>query len=391
MGFYDEDDGFNERFEELVGDPKALEARVYADDCLQDVLLGARPELNLVQAALDQGASPNRPIINGYPPLHLAVHRGKMDLLKAFYDSGARVNDVDDGGRTALDEALRLGFKEAAVYLEERDGKTRAELDEKKIHVSSYQRRINDFMLMQAGGNTGSQYTGLQAALLLGGDPNSVEEERAAASYPALHCAVASCHVKKVRLLIKAGSDIHATSALGESAMDALWYPQDGRFLSPEWHEIFDLLKAAGCGGFFTKKPAEMTLADMRQTVPVKTKEKMTVLEFLAETGHFDIVFERLKNNPQEMLGYADFVRDEKMPFNNLIGRLSRKNLLKRVFTPEVFQGRHEEMYRVWQAVGPYYRKQVDIEHACRDAVNYKMESLKKQDRKHSYNLNRKM
>ncbi|KAL9187407.1 hypothetical protein ACHAXT_001510 [Thalassiosira profunda] len=73
----------------------------------------------LKQAALNEGANLNAADYDARTALHLAASEGQLEVMKLLLDNGASPSPRDRYNFTPLDDALREGQKEAAVFLRE--------------------------------------------------------------------------------------------------------------------------------------------------------------------------------------------------------------------------------------------------------------------------------
>jgi ankyrin repeat protein len=80
----------------------------------------ARQDLELVKLLLAHGADANAAQGNGVTPLHSAAHSGQLELARVLVEAGATINARMDDGRTPLDFAKQGGFAEIVELLQKK-------------------------------------------------------------------------------------------------------------------------------------------------------------------------------------------------------------------------------------------------------------------------------
>jgi ankyrin repeat protein len=69
------------------------------------------------------GADPNVKQRHGWNPLHGAAHMNDPEIVRLLLDKGARIDDANDDGKTALALAREAGHEQVAALLTERGAK----------------------------------------------------------------------------------------------------------------------------------------------------------------------------------------------------------------------------------------------------------------------------
>ncbi|HKS08430.1 MAG TPA: ankyrin repeat domain-containing protein [Pyrinomonadaceae bacterium] len=96
----------------------------YSPACykLQSKLIKAAGEGNLVdiREALKDGANPNLPVDDSFPPLQTAAASGQTEAVRLLLDSGSQVNQISDFENTPLNAAAASGHSEVVKVLLER-------------------------------------------------------------------------------------------------------------------------------------------------------------------------------------------------------------------------------------------------------------------------------
>ena len=69
---------------------------------------------------LENGADVNAQQQDGFSALIQAAHRNDLEMLDLCLQFGADIEQTNDQGQTALDQALADGNKEAAEFLQKR-------------------------------------------------------------------------------------------------------------------------------------------------------------------------------------------------------------------------------------------------------------------------------
>ncbi|WP_343222083.1 ankyrin repeat domain-containing protein [Novosphingobium profundi] len=96
----------------------------------------------------------SKDVTTGETALHIVVERRDLTWLRYLVEHGAKVDLADDHGRTPLQEAVNLGWREGAVYLLERGARTNDSNDAGETPlISAVHRRDTELMkaLLQAG------------------------------------------------------------------------------------------------------------------------------------------------------------------------------------------------------------------------------------------------
>lgn len=363
-----------------VADPEKAAKQAAADDRLIEALTQNIVDVRKVEAALLDGANPDRIIRDGYPALHIAVHRQNLPLLQLLMQYDANLEDVDTAGNSVLDAAYQERFGAGVRVLTEAGAKLRLTgLDAHDMipeEGENYQRRIDEVMFRALRGGTAAD---VKNALALGADPNA-EEYHAHPAYCALHLAIARCDLEKVTLLLDAGAKVEKTSGRGETSLDMLWWAGARELFTDDWHRIFKLLEDRGARTLFSRHPDELTLNDLRRSVPIGLDGETTALHFLVRMGKMDFVMDVIKRDPdgltlEDMNKRSSYYKNE-----TLLDAFVGSKRLSDVFTAHVWQGRLEDMLSLQQTINdnPKARWQVDFDAAKQDVLRYRRRQLQK-------------
>lgn len=333
-----------------------------------------------VKSALDAGACPDRLLPGGLPPLHVAVLRGDAELLQLLIKYDAELSDTDNEGASALDTAYRSHFVQGIRLLSDAGapfcqiGNDPRYLPE-DILVSNYQTRIDNALMRAVQKGTAFD---VERALALGADPNAIENAQGRARYSALHLSIARCDVAKVNTLLAAGADVHAVSGRGETSLDMLWWVGAKDLLGPAWYELYKTLDARGGRTLFSRRPEELTLTDLRATVPIGLDGKTSALHFLVRMGKMDLVMAAIERSP-DGLTQADLMkRSEYYSGETLLEAFVASRHLSQLFTATVWRDRLDDMLALRPQIDadPRARVQVDFEAAARDIRRYQQNEL---------------
>lgn len=370
-----------EKRNRLLQDP-AEAARIIAADRRLVAAMQRNPiDLDALRRALEDDASPDRPVINGMPPLHVAIHRGDLKALETLLLFSASTDDVDPEGANALDEACRRNFPAAVKLLRQFGAETRlagAAEDRDDSYAPSYQARANAFLFQMVRKGTAEQ---VRQALDLGADVNATEPY-ANPSFPPLHHAAALCDVGKVKILLDAGADVFARSSRGHEAVDTMWQARGENLFGEKWLRIHGMLREAGYGNLFDKPPAKLTAADLHDRVFLSGgRDDPTLLAHLILNGRIDYVLELLARAPKGALRAEDLLKPHGTGLSKLtlLDAIGRAGKLSQVFTAAVWQGRLEEMMSLRPAVEANlsWKKQVDFDKARAEVLACRLKDLK--------------
>lgn len=347
---------FRRQMAALLNNPDAVRKRIAADAMLERALTAPVIDLELLKRALANGAAPDRPV-NGVPPMHIAASQKAFRAFMLLADYGASPGDHDAAGKTAFDVIAEKGFTAVKAFF---TGERAPPKTSGAVLVTSYQRRMN--AVLADAIRTGSPEA-VVAALELGADAKGRGMD-----YPPLHLAVVSGRTEKVDILLAAGANPDAVNAVGGKAADMVWQMNPALIFSAVWYKMADHLKASGLDAASLRRPEDMSLDDMRR--PPAPGQDATVLHLLATAGKFDIVFDRMAKFPKERLTADDFLKYSTTLRETVLFGLGRQGRLRDVFSSAVWQGRIEEMTRLWCEVekNPLFRSQVDFD-AVRETV----------------------
>ncbi len=363
-----------------VADPEKAAKQVDADNRLIDALAQNIVDVRKVEAALLDGANPDRIIREGYPAIHIAVRRQNLPLLQVLIQYDANLDDVDAEGNSVLDAAYQERFGAGVRVLTEAGAKLRLTGLEAHDMIpeegENYQLRIDEVMFRALRGGTAAD---VKNALALGADPNA-EEYHAHPAYCALHLAVARCDLEKVTLLLDAGARVEATSGRGETSLDMLWWAGSRELFTDDWHKIFKMLEDRGARTLFSRHPDELTLDDLRRTVPIGLDGETTALHFLVRLGKMDFVMDVIKRDGggltlEDLSKRSSYYKEE-----TLLDAFVGSRRLSDIFTAHVWQGRLEEMLSLQPKINddPKARWQVDFDVAKQDVLRYRRRELQK-------------
>lgn len=363
-----------------VADPEKAVKQTAADDKLIHALRQNIVDVRKVEAALLDGANPDRIVRDGYPALHIAVRRQNLPLMQLLLQYDANLEDVDGAGNSILDAAYQERFGAGVRVLSEAGAKLRLTgLDAYDMipdEGENYQRRIDEVMFRALRGGTAGD---VKNALALGADPNA-EEYHAQPAYCALHLAIARCDLEKVTLLLDAGGNVEKTSGRGETSLDMLWWAGARELFTDDWHKIFKMLENRGARTLFSRHPDELSLNDLRRTVPIGLDGETTALHFLVRMGKMDFVMDVIRRDEdgltlEDLNKRSSYYKDE-----TLLDAFVGSKRLSDIFTAHVWQGRLEDMLSLQPAVNdnPKARWQVDFDAAKQDVLRYRRRALQK-------------
>jgi ankyrin repeat protein len=364
----------------LVGDAEKAARQADADNRLIAAMQAPVVDRAAVEAALHDGACPDRILPGGMPPVHAAVQRGDLDLLRLLIKYDAELSDTDNEGASALDTAYRLNFVQGIRVLSDAGapfcliGNDPRYLPD-DILVTNYQTRIDNVLMSAVHKGTADD---VKRALALGANANAVENAKGRARYSALHLSIARCDVQKVTTLLDAGADVHAASGRGETSLDMLWWVGAKDLLGTAWYDIYKILDARGGRTLFSRRPEELTLTDLRATVPIGLDGKTSALHFLVRMGKMDLVMAAIERS-EDGLTRADLMkRSDYYGGETLLDAFVASRRLSLLFTAAVWRGRLEDMLSLKPQIDadPRARAQVDFDSAARDIRRYQQNEL---------------
>jgi ankyrin repeat protein len=237
----------------LLFAPHTFAQRQIDEDFLNAV---EQKDLAKINQLLSRGANLNaRSRINGYFALQYAINWPSLDLVKLLLGKGANVNLADDGGTTALIEAVgRRGPEYTAIakLLIARGA---------DIHAD------HDAAIFAAAGQAEPEIVKL---LLSNGAPvNARNQERD--NNTVLMEAASGSSVETMQLLLAAGADVKAVNEKGENAlMKAVTL--DHRYQPQQRLPMIELLLAKG---------ADINAADKSGRTPLL----YSVTQYMSEAG----------------------------------------------------------------------------------------------------------
>jgi hypothetical protein len=362
----------------MLDDPAQAPLLVAADKRLIAAMMQDPIDLKSLSAALRDHANPDRIVVNGFPALHVAVHRRDIQALSLLLDHGVSVNDWDAEGATALDEAHRKRFTEGVKKLKQFSAETRlviasGEDQPDPVEAASYQIRMNKRLLKMIERGEAEQ---VQQAIDLGADVNMQDGY---SFRPPLHTAALQCDAEKVKIILDAGADVFRRTKTGEDVLDILWQATPRRLFGPEWQQVYDVLTERGYNNLFARHPSQMTLSDLRQSFPDGQKDPPTLLHYLVRGGHADVVFDALKRNPDDRLTAADMLTKSTRYRKTLLDAFAETGRLADVFTADVWQDRLEEMLSLQPHAEKAFSaaRKVDFSRAAADVRARRLQNLK--------------
>lgn len=371
----------HEKRSRLLQDPAEAKRIIAADARLIAAMQSDPADIQALRAALKDDASPDRPVIAGLPPLHVAIHRGDLKAIETLLLFSASTDDVSPDGANALDIAIRARNEAAQKLLKQYGAETRQvgypPEETADFYAPSYQLRIDRFLFSMVRKGTAEQ---VAQALALGANP-SATELYSTPSFPPLHYAAVQCDVEKVKVLLDAGADVFGRSGIGHEVVDVMWQAKPENLLGESWYKIHDMLREAGYINLFDKPPATLKAADLHDTVYLSQGGNPTLLAHLVQNGKVDYVLGLLQDDPQAQLRASDLLaRDDRglgnAPLIDAIGRVGR---LSDFFTAAVWQGRVEEMMSLREVVekNTLWGNQVDFEKARAEVMSRRLKDLK--------------
>lgn len=378
MSEWDDHDPLRKR-QQLLQDPAAAGRLIAAERVLIAACNKNPIDLAALQRALRDEASPDRIVVNGFPALHVAIHKRDIRAMELLLRFGARTDDVNSDACNALDEAYRKNFKEG-IKLLKREGAELYKLGEEHsriddLYAPSYQSRANAHLFHMLQRGTAQQ---VRQALDLGADPNA-EDANLAPSYTPVQIAASWVDIEKVKCLVERGADVTRLSSHGRDIIDVLW-TAGKKALTDPWVEIFDYVHEKGYSNLFVRHPSQLTFDDLLEPVLTSGKQHPTRLHYLVAHGHIDKVFGIIERSEGKRLSAADLLRRDPY-YNNetLLRALSSQNQLTRIFTAAVWQGRVEEMMSLRPEVERDFtmKKQVDFDKARAEVMGQRLRDLK--------------
>jgi ankyrin repeat protein len=364
----------------LVGDAEKAARQTEADNRLIAAMQASVVDRAAVETALRDGACPDRMLPGGMPVLHAAVQRGDIDLVQLFIKYDAELSDTDNDGASALDTAYRLHFAQGIRALSDAGapfcliGNDPRYLPDDLL-ITNYQTRIDSVLMSAVHKGTADD---VKRALALGADANAIENAQGRARYSALHLSIARCDVQKVNALLDAGADVHAVSGRGETSLDMLWWVGAKDLLGNAWYDIYKILDARGGRTLFSRRPEELTLTELRATVPIGLDGKTSALHFLVRMGKMDLVMAAIERS-QDGLTRADLMkRSDYYGGETLLDAFVASRRLSQLFTAAVWRERLDDMLSLRPQIDadPRARTQVDFELAARDIRRYQQNEL---------------
>jgi len=388
MSEWDDLDPHEKRAKRMY-DPAAAGRMAAANVQLVAALRQSPIDLPRLHKALQDDANPDCLVINGFPALHVALHRRDAKAVDLLLRYAANTNDVNGEGYNALDEAHRVQFQPGIKALKQNgaelrvlgahDGDETAEDVRTDIFAPSYQSRVNALLFKAVATGTAAQ---VQQALALGADANA-KDVRYNPVYTPLHHAAAWVDAEKVKLLLDAGADINAKSSHGHDVIDMLW-TAGIKVFDDEWLQMYQNLQDRGYTNMFLKQPDELTLDDLLEPVWLSGKDRPTKLHYLVAIGKGDVALDIAERsagaqNPRRLTA-ADLQRVEPGYRNDtLLHAFASEKKLSRVFTAAVWQGRLEEMLSLQPAVEADFdaKGQVDFDKARADVLSHRLKDMK--------------
>lgn len=366
---------------DVVADVNRAARQIEADNRFIAAMSAPVIDRAKVEAALDAGANPDRMLKGGVPALHMAIQRKDADLVALLIKYDAELADVDADGATALDTAYRVRFPAGIRQLTDAGAPFRQIGADPRYFLpddeNNYQKRVDAALLNAVRKGTADD---MKRALDLGADVNALENAQGRARYCALHLAIARCDVDKVDVLLKAGADVQAVSGRGETSLDMLWWGGAKDLLGPAWQEIYKKLDERGASTLFSRRPEELTITDLRATVPIGLDGKTTALHFLVRMGKIDFVMDVIARSKTGLTRIDLMKRSDYYGGETLLDAFVSSRKLSSLFTAAVWRDRLNEMMGLRDQIenNPRAKPQVDFEAAARDIRRYQQEQLRR-------------
>lgn len=334
-----------------------------------------------IEAALNDGANPDRILNGGSPALHMAIQRQDAELVALLIKYDAELADTDADGATALDTAYRVRFPAGIRQLTDAGAPFRQIGADPRYFLpddeTNYQKRIDAALLIAVSKGSADD---VRRALALGADANALESAPDRARYCALHLAIARCDVEKVDVLLNAGADVHKVSGRGETSLDMLWWGGAKDLLGPAWHEIYKKLDERGGSTLFSRRPENLTITDLRATVPIGLDGKTTAMHFLVRMGKVDFVLDVIARSKTGLTRVDLLKRSDYYGGETLLDAFVSSRKLSALFTAAVWRDRLDEMMGLRSHVenNPRATSQVDFDVAARDVRRYQQDELRR-------------
>lgn len=337
-------------------------------------------DMDALRAALNNPETNIDRHINGYTPLHIAISRHQFDAVVALVAAGADIDKPDYQGYTPYDYCCRYSFAQAEAYLKEAGA-------EAALYGAYYGQPLYGEEVLETHHPNVQQLFALshhnqdrlRQALDNGADPNSRVYN---AQRLILHMAMIDCNVDAVRLLLAAGANPAAPMPDGCPMCEVMWRSAARHYFTPRWHETYDLVEERGGMGLFAKNPKDWGVAELRLSNHTYGKN---FLSLLCEAGRLDIVRDIARRDTAGFLNADDFLKDN----GKILRGIYREGLLPQLFTTDIWQGRLEEMMRVYNACTPQMQKygKVDIQAACAAVVCYRQNKMAEKARQKGFRL----
>ncbi len=356
----------------VLADPKLAAQQAAADQLLIAAFHDRKLDIEKLRKALDAGANPSRVVWNGYPALHLAVMRRSSPAVALLLQHGAIASDVDARGVTALKEAINIDFASAIKLIKQYGGEQTA-----PIFESNYQILIDEEMTNVAKYGKVDQ---LKSAILLGADVN-------AKAMPPLLMAMPRCDADIVDVLLKAGADPGVQHSKYGNVFTQIWRASNSVLGSRQWLDFYDAVTRL-CPGHAgsAPNPNMMTVADLLQICPVAQQKDCTYLHYLIEAGKADFVMDVIRRDSKNRLTAEDFLR--RTGGHTLLEVIANKGYLAAFLSPDVWQGRVQEMLSLENHVPSMARKCFDFNQAAAKLRAVRFSERRENARRKDFNTN---
>lgn len=359
----------------LLRDPVRCQKQIAADNKLIYILKQPQIDLAALEAALDEGANPDRVVMKGYPALHVAILRQSAEAVKLLLRYDADIFVYDPQGRLPQEQALLNGFTAGQNILADALSTQQGTPDE-----DTYQDMINTEVLQAAIDNRRPARE-LAAAIALGGHVNVTTQ-----LVPPLLLAAAAANEEKVDILLRAGAVVPSAENPKDEILRHMWNADKNRLFSDEWFRIYDKLVKKGAGDLFTRHPLRYTLADLREPLGLAGEfGQRTRFMHLALMDKFDYLVAVIAADKKNHVTINDFLVSTTLngKQKTLLDVMMEAGRLDDFLTPEIWGTRVADLERLrpYVMLHSLGRREVDFDAALQRVRDYRQSELTKQSR----------